>query len=66
MKSYVDGTLTSSGNAIPDVSTYSGVAIALGNNGNGTQPGFTGVIDEVSMYDRVLTQEEVSTLFQMQ
>lgn len=63
MKSYADGTLENTNNAV-SLSSSSAVLnyISAGNDRN-SENGYDGVVDAVKIYDKVLTDTEVSNLY---
>ncbi len=61
VKIYINGTLTRTANGGTTVLNANPV-ISMGASTGGDQPGFVGSLDEVQIYNRVITQAEVTGL----
>jgi hypothetical protein len=60
---YVDGILTASSVIGSDLPRAGDVPLEIGNRGETHDHKFTGMIDEVRIYDRALSEEELSELY---
>ena len=60
---YVDGSLSKSGTNTHSYSAND--SIWIGNHGAWNEGGFVGLIDDVRIYDRALSAEEVQALYNL-
>jgi Concanavalin A-like lectin/glucanases superfamily len=69
MKSYIDGVLMSSKYCSAPLnvgSNYNSIARSYWNNGGSTSTRFNGKIDDVGIWNRALTQQEITALYTAQ
>ena len=67
IKCYVDGELKVTVNAIGSI-TGGDSSVFIGTTGNGIAPAgnwFNGIIDEVRIYNRALTEQEIKSIYQI-
>ena len=62
LKTYIDGVLNSTTTSIPTPNAANSVAMKIGTDAAGNPYFFHGKIDDISIYNRALTQQEISTI----
>lgn len=63
-KLFINGELINSANVSSNLRTYNGVATYLGRNCTSVAQTWHGYIDDVRIYNRALTEQEIKSLFQ--
>ena len=63
LKTYIDGVLNSTTTSIPTPNAANSVAMKIGTDAAGNPYFFHGKIDDISIYNRALTQQEITNLY---